>query len=127
MFTELRLAELSPVVSHFLILESKTTFTGLSKPLVLAPYLTNQTQDARFHQYLPQIRYQAIDGRSRLPGEDPFHLEKEMRQSMNTWLQNSAESGVRQGDLVIMSDVVSPARVPLECILFLRIVLMSLT
>lgn len=101
---EIRLAELSPVVSQFLILESTSTFTGLPKPLVLAPYLQPNATDKRFHPYLKKIRYLTMEGRPLRRGEDPFQIEREMRQEMSHWI-DSSETGMREGDLIIMSDV----------------------
>ncbi|KAG8907749.1 hypothetical protein FRB99_002248 [Tulasnella sp. 403] len=101
---EVRLAELSPLVSHFLILESTSTFTGLPKPLVLEPLLQPNTTDTRFIPYLDKIRYRSVEGRQLQTGEDPFNIEKEMRQAMTAWLA-SPESNVEEGDLIVMSDV----------------------
>lgn len=104
--TEIRLAELSPITSDFFILESTSTFTGLPKPLVLAPYLAENATDTRFHPYLSKIRYRAISGRALRAGEDPFNIEREMREAMQFWLE-SAQARLNEGDLILMSDVVS--------------------
>ncbi|KAG9002194.1 hypothetical protein FRB90_011426, partial [Tulasnella sp. 427] len=101
---EIRLAELYPVTSQFFILESTTTFTGLSKPLVLEPLLHPNATDQRFRPYLDKIRYRGVRGRKLLRGEDPFNIEKEMRWLMGDWIA-SHDAGLEDGDLVLMSDV----------------------
>ncbi|KAG8884024.1 hypothetical protein FRB98_002631 [Tulasnella sp. 332] len=100
---EIRLAELSPLISHILILESTSTFTGIPKPLVLAPLLQPNSTDQRFYPYLDKIRYRVLQGRALKPGEHPFDIEMEMRRKMTTWI-NSPAGGVEDGDLIIMSD-----------------------
>ncbi|KAG8884026.1 hypothetical protein FRB98_002633 [Tulasnella sp. 332] len=101
---EIRLAELSPIISHSLILESTSTFTGIPKPLVLEPLLHHNSTDQRFRPYLDKIRYQVLEGRPLKPGENPFDIEIEMRRKMTDWI-HSTEGGVEDDDLIIMSDV----------------------
>ncbi|KAG8986346.1 hypothetical protein FRB93_005342 [Tulasnella sp. JGI-2019a] len=101
---EIRLAELSPVISHMLILESTSTFTGISKPPVLEPLLHRNSTDQRFRPYLHKIRYKAMKGRPLGSEEHPFDIENEMRRTMTSWIEGP-EGGVEDGDLVIMSDV----------------------
>lgn len=73
---------------------------------MLEPLLLPNATDTRFHPYLNKIRYRAVKGRTLGPGEDPFHIEREMRQAMSKWI-DSPEGGVEEGDLLLMSDVVS--------------------
>ncbi|KAF5201756.1 beta-1,4-N-acetylglucosaminyltransferase family protein [Thalictrum thalictroides] len=94
---EIRLRELLPYVSKFLILESTTTFTGISKPLFFA-----ENRD-RFKFADDKIIHSVHEGRLASTGHfsDPFILEAEQRSAMNSLLRHS---GISDGDLVIMSD-----------------------
>ncbi|KAK9268809.1 hypothetical protein L1049_000573 [Liquidambar formosana] len=94
---EIRMRELQPYVSKFVILESNTTFTGISKPLFFA---SNQ---ARFSFAEGKIVHGVFPGQTRAHGshEDPFKLEAEQRGAMNGILRRA---GISSGDLLIMSD-----------------------
>ncbi|PIA60079.1 hypothetical protein AQUCO_00400750v1 [Aquilegia coerulea] len=94
---EIRWRELLPYVSKFIILESTTTFTGISKPLFFA-----ENRD-RFKFVDDKIIHSVFPGRLACVGrhEDPFKLEAEQRWAVNSLLRRS---GISDGDLVIMSD-----------------------
>jgi len=79
-----RLSELDPVVDKFFILDSDTTFTGHSKPLILPSALKTPP----FAKYLDKIIYQTFEGHALQPGEDPFHQEGQMRMQMTTILKS---------------------------------------
>ncbi|KAJ7546097.1 hypothetical protein O6H91_08G024600 [Diphasiastrum complanatum] len=92
---EVRWQELFPYVTKFVILESKTTFTGLPKILYY------NTQKERFKFAESKIVYGVTEGRKLMKGEDPFHLESQQRTDMDKLLM---EAGIKQGDLLLMSD-----------------------
>ncbi|KAL3535887.1 hypothetical protein ACH5RR_004348 [Cinchona calisaya] len=94
---EIRLRELLPYVTKFVILESKTTFTGKPKPLFF-----EKNQD-RFAFAEGKVVHDVFPGRIIPPGshENPFNLESEQRGAINGLLQHA---GISPGDLVIMSD-----------------------
>ncbi|KAI9360808.1 glycosyltransferase family 17-domain-containing protein [Zopfochytrium polystomum] len=97
---EIRMIELLPVVTKFLIVESNTTFTGLPKPLVFAE---NQK---RFAFAADKIEYIMFPGRTLRPGEQPFDLEKRQRIEMSIHLRDMLYKGILKiGDIMIMSDV----------------------
>ncbi|GAA5910890.1 uncharacterized protein JCM6883_000637 [Sporobolomyces salmoneus] len=79
-----RLAELSPIVDKFFVLDSDTTFTGHPKPLILPDALEN---DPRFASYLSKIVYRTFKGHELEKGEDPFHQEAQMRIRMTEILK----------------------------------------
>jgi hypothetical protein len=94
---EIRIAELWDAVDMFIILESNSTFTGATKPLV---FLENQE---RFAFAKDKIYHKVIYQEGTLPeGETPFYNENAMRYEMN---QVFREVGVAREDWVIMSDV----------------------
>lgn len=94
---EIRLAELWDAVDTFIILESNSTFTGASKPLV---FLENQD---RFAFAKDKIYHKVIYQSGAIPdGETPFFNENAMRHEMN---QVFREIGVARDDWVIMADV----------------------
>ncbi|KAI8341427.1 glycosyltransferase family 17 protein [Chlamydoabsidia padenii] len=94
---EIRLAELWDAVDMFIILESNSTFTGTTKPLV---FLENQD---RFAFAKDKIHHKVIYQDGTLPaGETPFYNENAMRHEMNRVFQ---EVGVTRDDWIIMSDV----------------------
>ncbi|KAI8845594.1 glycosyl transferase [Chytridium lagenaria] len=84
---EIRLRELYPVVDHFVILESNTTFTGNPKP---------------YHFDDNKNHLQSHSGRLLKPGESPFVVENSMRVNMTMHL---VDIGIKKQDLVIMADV----------------------
>ncbi|KAJ3299852.1 hypothetical protein HK104_006589 [Borealophlyctis nickersoniae] len=93
---EIRLRELYDVVDTFIILESGTTFTGMSKPLLFSE------NRARFDFAADKILYSSIPGRTLAPHENPFFIENEMRVAMNALI---ASSNISTDDWIIMSDV----------------------
>ncbi|OMO81161.1 Glycosyl transferase, family 17 [Corchorus capsularis] len=94
---DIRWHELNPYVTKFVILESKTTFTGIPKPLF---FTSNRT---RFSFADDKIVHDVFPGKIASPGshEDPFVLESLQRGAMNRLLQ---KAGISNGDLLIMSD-----------------------
>ncbi|KAH7307523.1 hypothetical protein KP509_22G063500 [Ceratopteris richardii] len=94
---EIRWRELDSVVSKFLIVESNTTFTGLPKPLFFAA----NRHRFRFADLGGRIIYRFFPGRKLRKQESPFEIESKQRRTMSKLL---AESGIHEGDLVIMSD-----------------------
>lgn len=99
----IRLHELSPVVSTFFLLESTTTFTGLSKPLILRDALKTSAFDA----YRAKIKYKTFTGRQLQSGESPFAVENEQRWAMTLFIREfypSSDSGVPP-PLLLESDV----------------------
>lgn len=93
---QLRLRELYDVVDGFVILESDRTFTGLPKNTTFAD------NKHLFDWAADKIHYAFHAGHELKPGEHPFDQEAQMRTSMNSALE---AAGVREGDLVLMSDV----------------------
>ncbi|KAJ3207707.1 hypothetical protein HDU82_003385 [Entophlyctis luteolus] len=93
---EIRLRELMPVVDAFVIAESSSTFTGLPKALAFSE------NRQRFNFAAKKIRYLAIPGRKLAAGEDPFNIEREMREAVTVFLRDQS---LHASDLVIMSDV----------------------
>ncbi|GAA5993505.1 hypothetical protein JCM5350_006742 [Sporobolomyces pararoseus] len=82
----IRLDELDPVVDKFFILDSDTTFTGHSKPLLLPTAL--KESNSKFKPYLDKIVYNTFKGHELEPGEDPFHQEGQMRMKMTEILKS---------------------------------------
>ena len=78
------------------LLESNSTFTGLPKPFKF------KQNESLFAFAKSKIRYKSLEIRPLLPGEDPFNLEADHRRAMNKLIK---ESGAKDGDLVIMTDV----------------------
>ncbi|XP_057447392.1 uncharacterized protein LOC130739175 isoform X2 [Lotus japonicus] len=91
----LRWKELHPYVTHYVILESNSTFTGLSKPLVFASNRDN------FKFVKSRLTYGVIGGGSR-KGENPFVEEAYQRVVLDRLLE---KAGIEDDDLLIMSDV----------------------
>ncbi|XP_057967398.1 uncharacterized protein LOC131157344 [Malania oleifera] len=94
---EIRWRELYPYVSKFVILESKTTFTGIPKPL----FFSSKRDQFAFAE--GKIVHGVFSGRVATHGSrrDPFVLEAEQRGTMNGLLRRA---GISSGDLLIMSD-----------------------
>ncbi|KAI9125760.1 hypothetical protein K1719_003178 [Acacia pycnantha] len=94
---EIRLRELYPYVSKFVILESNTTFTGIPKPLF---FTSNR---ARFAFAVDKVIDGIFPGRVATPGShrDPFVLESEQRKAMNALLHHA---GIMNGDILLMAD-----------------------
>lgn len=83
-----RLDELDPVVDKFFLLDSDTTFTGHSKPLLLPSALKTPA----FAPYLDKIVYATFKGHALERGEDPFHQEGQMRMKMTEILREHVAS-----------------------------------
>lgn len=93
----IRWQELNPVVTKFVILESNTTFTGLTKPLHFA---INRKQ---YEFAETKVKYGTFSPSLPLPFvKQPFVEEALQRVEVDKLLR---EAGVLEGDLVIMSDV----------------------
>ncbi|OAY81411.1 beta-1,4-mannosyl-glycoprotein 4-beta-N-acetylglucosaminyltransferase-like [Ananas comosus] len=92
---EIRLRELLPLVTRFLLLESNTTFTGRPKELLLARHLRD-----RFGFAADKIVYGMLPGDA-APGRDPFQVEARHRAAVTFLLRRS---GIAPGDIVIMAD-----------------------
>ncbi|KAI8985924.1 glycosyl transferase [Pilobolus umbonatus] len=93
---EIRIRELWDSVDMFVILESNATFTGNTKD-----YTFNDNRD-RFEFAQSKIYHVMVEQHRLPPGEGPFYNEGQMRAHMNRALR---EAGIRQDDLLIMSDV----------------------
>ncbi|PON99822.1 Glycosyl transferase [Trema orientale] len=94
---EIRWQELSPYVSKFVILESNTTFTGITKPLFFA------SNRARFAFAKEKIVYDVFHGEIATRGShhDPFVIERKQRIAMDSLVRIS---GISYDDILIMSD-----------------------
>ncbi|CAI9779370.1 unnamed protein product [Fraxinus pennsylvanica] len=92
---KIRWKELYPYVTEFVLLESNSTFTGLSKPLVFA---SNREQ---FKFVESRLTYGKVPGRFR-KGENPFIEEAYQRLALDYLLK---QAGIQDDDLLIMSDV----------------------
>ncbi|KAF4354419.1 hypothetical protein F8388_027353 [Cannabis sativa] len=94
---EIRYGELLPYVTKFLILESKTTFTGIPKPLFFS------LNRSRFAFAKKKIVHDVFSGEIATPGsnKDPFDLERKQRIAMDSLV---SKSGISYGDIIIMSD-----------------------
>ncbi|XP_031478349.1 uncharacterized protein LOC116249268 [Nymphaea colorata] len=91
----IRWKELNPYISHFILLESNSTFTGLPKPFVF------QNNRHKFNFVEPRLTYGTIAGRFR-KGENPFVEEAYQRVALDQLLRIA---GITNDDLLIMSDV----------------------
>ncbi|KAM7506575.1 hypothetical protein LguiA_017028 [Lonicera macranthoides] len=91
----IRWNELYPYITQFVLLESNSTFTGLSKPHFFA---INRNQ---FKFVEPRLTYGTIGGRFR-KGENPFVEEAYQRVALDQLLRIA---GIEDEDLLIMSDV----------------------
>ncbi|KAK7330079.1 hypothetical protein VNO77_24264 [Canavalia gladiata] len=94
---DIRLHELYPYVSKFVILESNTTFTGIPKPLFFA------LNKGRYAFAKEKIVHSTYPGTVAVGGshEDPFVLESKQRGAMNALLRHA---GIVNGDILLMSD-----------------------
>ena len=94
---EIRWGELYPYVSKFVILESKTTFTGIPKPIFFA------SNRARYKFAEDKIVHKVFAGEiaARVSHKDPFELERKQRIAMDSLVRRS---GISYGDILIMSD-----------------------
>jgi beta-1,4-mannosyl-glycoprotein beta-1,4-N-acetylglucosaminyltransferase len=91
----IRSNELLPCVTKFVILESNSTFTGLPKPFVFE----NNKKMFEFAQ--SKYLYGMVGGHN-LSGLNPFFEEGVQRVELDRLLHIS---GIKNGDLLIMSDV----------------------
>lgn len=100
----LRLAELTPTVSKFFILESSHSFTGLPRDPILATALSH---DPRFTRFLPSITYHFHNGRTLAPNESPFAQEIEVRQAMDALLKSALadQPQGRPAPVLVFADV----------------------
>ncbi|XP_061357516.1 uncharacterized protein LOC133301835 isoform X1 [Gastrolobium bilobum] len=91
----IRWKEMLPYVTHYVILESNSTFTGLPKPLIFASNSDN------FKFVKSRMTYGVIGGRFK-KGENPFVEEAYQRVALDRLLRTA---GIEDDDLLIMSDV----------------------
>ncbi len=91
---ELKLAEMSPWVDYFVIVESSLTFTGLPKPLYFGE------AKARYGPYLPKILHVVVD-------EFPDHIDSAWAREFYQRDMAIAAIGGRwaREDIVLLSDV----------------------
>ncbi|CAA7038708.1 unnamed protein product [Microthlaspi erraticum] len=92
----LRWNELNPYITQFVLLESNSTFTGLSKPLAFA-----ENRDKKFKFVEPRLTYGNVGGRFK-KGENPFVEESFQRLALDQLIKLA---GIKEDDLLIMSDV----------------------
>ncbi|KAH8971241.1 hypothetical protein BDL97_02G131000 [Sphagnum fallax] len=92
---EIRVQELMPYVTKFLVLESNTTFTGKRKALIFK----NNIQ--RFSFVRDKLTHLFFAGQTLQRWEDPFVNEDLQRTAMD---QGLLAAGIADGDLVIMAD-----------------------
>lgn len=93
---QVRIRELWDVVDTFIIMESNATFTGKNKP-----YTYNDNKKD-FEFAASKIHHVMIEQYELPAGEGPFYNEGRMRLAMNDAL---VEAGVKNDDMVLMSDV----------------------
>ncbi|KAG0584131.1 hypothetical protein KC19_3G187500 [Ceratodon purpureus] len=93
---EIRMRELMPFVTKFLIMESNATFTGHRKPLF---FKENQS---RYEFAQSKLQHFFLPSRPHNPNEDPFINEHHQRQAMERSL---VLAGMKDGDLLITADV----------------------
>ncbi|KAK7365204.1 hypothetical protein VNO80_14078 [Phaseolus coccineus] len=91
----IRWKEMYPYVTHYVILESNSTFTGIPKPLIFA-----NNRD-KFGFVDSRLTYGVIGGRF-MKGENPFVEEAYQRVALDRLLKIA---GIEDDDLLIMSDV----------------------
>ncbi|VVA96046.1 unnamed protein product [Arabis nemorensis] len=92
----LRWNELNPYITQFVLLESNSTFTGLSKPLAFA-----DNREEKFKFVEPRLSYGHVGGRFK-KGENPFVEESFQRLALDQLIKLA---GIKEDDLLIMSDV----------------------
>jgi beta-1,4-mannosyl-glycoprotein beta-1,4-N-acetylglucosaminyltransferase len=90
---ELRLAELDEVVDHFVLVESKSTFSGIPKNLFF------EENKHRFKRYLNKIRHVIVED-SPEKQESAWDVEAHQRNAILRGLNDS-----QSNDLIIISDV----------------------
>lgn len=94
---EIRMRELMPIVTKFLVLESNATFTGQRKSLIF-----KQHKETRFKFIHSQLLHFFLPSRPFIPNEDPFINECYQRDAMIGAL---ILAGIEDGDLLITADV----------------------
>ncbi|KAJ0237326.1 Beta-1,4-N-acetylglucosaminyltransferase family protein [Hirschfeldia incana] len=97
----IRWNELNPYITQFVLLESNSTFTGLSKPLAFAE---NRHKTFKFVEPT-RLSYGNIGGgggRAKKKGENPFVEESFQRLALDQLIKLA---GIQEDDLLIMSDV----------------------
>ena len=95
----IRWKELNPYITQFVLLESNSTFTGLSKPLAFAE---NRHNTFKFVDPT-RLSYGNVGGGGRLKkGENPFVEESFQRLALDQLIKLA---GIEEDDLLIMSDV----------------------
>lgn len=87
--------ELHPYVSEFVLLESNSTFTGLTKPL----FFKKNREQFKFAE--SRLTYGTVGGRF-IKGENPFVEESYQRVALDQLIRIA---GIQEDDLLIMSDV----------------------
>lgn len=94
---EVRLGELNPLVTKFVILEANTTFTAKPKPL----FFTENHHRFAFAE--EKITHGVFPGRIASDGSKmhPFDREAAQRRAMNKLIR---KSGISSNDLLVMSD-----------------------
>ncbi|KAG7580230.1 Glycosyl transferase family 17 [Arabidopsis suecica] len=92
----IRWNELNPYITQFVLLESNSTFTGLSKPLAFAD---NRAKNFQFIE--SRLTYGHVGGRFK-KGENPFVEESFQRLALDQLIKLA---GIKEDDLLIMSDV----------------------
>ena len=95
---EIRMHELSSIVSKFFIVESDRTFTGIPKNLTFTTYAD------RFAPFADKIVHSVYNGHVLRQGESPFENERAQRDHMNDILHEHAKSA-KVPPLVLFSDV----------------------
>jgi beta-1,4-mannosyl-glycoprotein beta-1,4-N-acetylglucosaminyltransferase len=89
---DIRLAELDPLVDHFVVVEATRTFTGKPKPLYFAD------NRARYERYAHKIIHVVVDD---IPLDAPTHWVREshQRESIMRGL-----GGAKPDDVIVISD-----------------------
>ncbi|PWA82081.1 Glycosyl transferase, family 17 [Artemisia annua] len=91
----IRLKEIYPYISQFVLLESNSAFTSIPKPLNFA------MNREKFDFIESRLTYRTIGGRF-VKGENPFIEEEYQRVAVDHLLR---VAGIEDDDLLIMSDV----------------------
>ncbi|KAG0554070.1 hypothetical protein M758_12G063000 [Ceratodon purpureus] len=94
---EIRMRELMPLVTKFLVLESNATFTGQPKPLYF-----KENKQSRFKFIHSKLMHFFLPSRPYKRNEDPFINEFYQRDAMDNAL---VLAGMKPGDLLITADV----------------------
>ncbi|KAL6221284.1 hypothetical protein ACLB2K_009035 [Fragaria x ananassa] len=94
---DIRLHELYPYVTKFVIIEGNTTFTGIPKPCF---FTSNRN---RFAFAEEKVEHYVFPGTARSGGShaNPFKYERMQRAAMDVLLR---QAGISYGDILIMAD-----------------------